>query len=109
MFNPGEIYLMELPSSDGHEQMGQRPCLIVSYIEANTVLVVPFTTNLSAIRYLSSVKIEASSLNGLSNTSVALVFQLRAIDVKRLIKKIGLLEEDYLSEISQIIIKKINI
>ncbi len=107
MFDVGDVCLMELPSSDGHEQTGQRPCLIISEMEANTLLVVPFTTNLRAIKYLSSIQIEPSSLNGLDNTSIALVFQLRAIDVKRLIKKIGVLEEEYLKDVKLILSKKI--
>jgi mRNA-degrading endonuclease toxin of MazEF toxin-antitoxin module len=30
MFDVGDVCLMELPLSDGHEQTGQRPCLIIS-------------------------------------------------------------------------------
>jgi mRNA interferase MazF len=107
MFNKGDVCLMELPSSNGHEQTGQRPCLIVSEIEANTILIIPFTTNLRATKYLNSIKIEPSSLNGLDNTSIALVFQIRAIDVKRLIKKLGTLEKEYLEDIKSILSIKI--
>lgn len=98
---------MELPSTDGHEQTGQRPCLIISTVEANTIIIIPFTTNLRALKYLSTTKIEPSSLNGLDITSIALIFQIRAIDIKRLVKKIGVLEEDYLKDIKSILSKKI--
>ena len=85
----GEIWLVEIPKTNGHEQSGLRPVIVFSSVEANTVFVLPFTTNLTALRFSHTVEIHPSSTNGLNATSVALVFQLRAIDSKRLTRKIG--------------------
>ncbi|HAO19591.1 MAG TPA: hypothetical protein DCQ37_03275 [Desulfobacteraceae bacterium] len=41
--------------------------------------------------------------NGLSGISVALVFQIRAIDSKRILRKIGDLESDILKKIGEMI------
>ncbi|MBS3176376.1 type II toxin-antitoxin system PemK/MazF family toxin [Candidatus Woesearchaeota archaeon] len=35
----GEIWLVELPSADGHEQIGTRPCIILAETEANIAIV----------------------------------------------------------------------
>jgi len=42
-----------------------------------------------------------SAENGLKRGSIALVFQLRAIDIKRLVNRIGILEKDYIGEIEK--------
>lgn len=42
-----------------------------------------------------------SDINGLEKDSVALIFQLQAIDKKRLLSKIGNLEKDYLDDINK--------
>lgn len=45
------------------------------------------------------MRIEPSPLNGLTLPSVAMVFQMRAIDRKRIIRKIGELEPEYLAQV----------
>ena len=47
------------------------------------------------------IKVKPSDKNCLTKDSVALIFQIRAIDNKRLIHKIGNLEDSYLKEINQ--------
>jgi mRNA interferase MazF len=44
------------------------------------ILCVPLTSQLDAIRFPGTVLVEADSQNGLRRASVALVFQLTAID-----------------------------
>ena len=53
--------------------------------------------HLSALRFPFTVRIEPSEQNGLTKPTVAMVFQLRAIDRKRIIRKIGELELQYLA------------
>jgi len=57
------------------------------------------------LRFLHTIEIKSSKINGLTSISVALVFQIRAIDKTRLKKKIGELEETKLKEMN-IILKK---
>lgn len=41
----GEIWLVDIPSSNGYEQSGLRPVIILVETEANISVVVPFTSN----------------------------------------------------------------
>lgn len=99
----GEVWNVELPSPEGHEQTGTRPALILSEPEANTVIIVPFTSNIQALRFLHTIEIEPTKENGLLELSIALVFQVRAIDKKRLKEKVGDLEQEKLREIDAIL------
>ena len=109
MMQKGEIWLVELPSADGHEQAGTRPVAVLAETEANIAIIVPFTSNLQALRFPSTIEVKPSKTNGLTAISVALVFQMRAIDKKRLKKKIGNAEESVLKEINAMLKNLLNI
>lgn len=94
----GDIWLVEIPQTNGHEQSGKRPVIIIT--ESNIAIIIPFTSNIQVLRFPHTIEVEPSKSNGLTMKSVALVFQIRAIDKKRLKSKIGGLES--------IIIMKIN-
>jgi mRNA interferase MazF len=53
------------------------------------VLVVPLTTARAAMRFAGTTLIRPKAENGLLQTSVALVFQLRVIDRRRVQEGIG--------------------
>jgi mRNA interferase MazF len=104
----GDIVLVKLPQpadEPGHEQVGTRPALVVqndaSGKSFSVVMIVPFTSNLNAQRFQHTILIEPSKENGLSVTSVLLVFQLRAIDKQRITKKIGRLENELMEKVNQ--------
>ncbi|MCG7849065.1 MAG: type II toxin-antitoxin system PemK/MazF family toxin [ANME-2 cluster archaeon] len=100
----GDIYLVEIPSSGGHEQAGQRPAIIVqvsSLERLPTVLIVPLTSKLRAADFPFTFIIEPDNLNNLNVVSVALVFQLRAIDKRRMKNKIGKIEQIKLELLKQ--------
>jgi len=103
--NVGDIYLVEIPASGGHEQQGVRPAIVVQTSEnidrVPTVLIVPFTTQIKAANFPFTFVVEPDSTNNLTSTSVALVFQLRAIDKKRLKSKIGNLNSDDMQILKQ--------
>lgn len=84
----GDIYWVELPDAGGREQTGRRPSIAVQTDRTAgllpTVMVVPFTTNLRALRFPYTLQIEPSPMNGLAQPSVLLVFQMRAVDLRRL-------------------------
>lgn len=63
-----------------------------------SVLVVPLTTNLDRARLAGTAMIEASE-NGLSQTSVALAFQMRAVPKTCLFERIRDLTEGELGEL----------
>lgn len=92
----GDIYLVEIPPSGGHEQAGLRPAIIVQVVDSEklpTVLIVPLTSKLKAADFPFTFLIEPDQLNNLDVASVALVFQLRAIDKRRLKSRIGKIEK----------------
>lgn len=101
----GDIYLVEIPASGGHEQQGARPAIVVQTSEnidrVPTVLIVPFTTQIKAANFPFTFVVEPDPANNLTSTSVALVFQLRAIDKKRLKSKLGSLNADYMQILKQ--------
>jgi mRNA interferase MazF len=57
------------------------------------LMVAPVTSNLATLRFAFSVRIEPSAENGLTTPSVVMVFQMRAIDKERIIRKIGRLSQ----------------
>jgi len=102
----GDILRVDLPTSPGnlmHEQVGSRPAIIVQTDPTDenlpTTVIIPLTSNLSALHYPHTIRIEPSKLNGLTLPSVLLVFQLRAIDKRRLGNKIGQLEQNYMQQV----------
>jgi len=103
--NIGDIYTVEIPVSDGHEQAGTRPAIVVQSPQFEnqlpTVLVVPLTSQLAAQSFPGTFLIQPDPENGLARTSVVLVFQLRAIDKRRLGRKIGYLSPLYLAQLRQ--------
>ena len=91
----GDLYIVELPSADGREQAGKRPAVVVHVNDMlPTVLIVPVTSKLKALNFPHTLRIEPTIENGLTVPSVLLVFQLRAIDKKRLLEQIGVLSSD---------------
>ena len=99
----GEIWSVEIPVSNGHEQSGLRPVIIFSEVEANIVIIIPLTSSLQALKYPNTIEVNPTYTNGLKTNSVALVFQLRAIDKKRMKNRIGTIENKLLEEINQMI------
>lgn len=86
----GDIYLIDLTSSFGREQHGFRPAVLMSPAVAGMIVVIPLTTNLEALRFPYTLSILGNSINNnLTQNSIALVFQLKSVDKKRVKKKIG--------------------
>ena len=105
----GEIWLVQLPSANGHEQTGTRPVIVLAETESNISVVVPFTSNMQALRFPHTLEVKPSKANGLTAISIALIFQVRAIDKKRLQEKIGEIENLKLQEMDVILRKLLQI
>lgn len=99
----GDILRVALPESDKREERGNRPAVAVQTDIAVTpmLMIVPITSSLGALRFPFTVRIEPSSANGLTLPSVAMVFQLRAIDRRRILCKIGELELEHMAQIDR--------
>jgi mRNA interferase MazF len=98
--NKGEIWIVKLPSSNGHEQYDKRPAILLADTDDDITIVTPFTSNTQALKFTNTLEITPNSENGLDQKSIALIFQTRAIDEKRLHNKIGKLKENNIQRIN---------
>lgn len=99
----GEIWLTSLPQQIGKEQLGERPALVIADTEVGLIIVIPLTSNLKLSKYQHTIKISPSKQNSLDKESIAHIFQLRSVDKRRLLYKIGNLENYYLEKIDKAI------
>lgn len=98
-----EIWYADLSPAKGSEQKGYRPVVIVSGNMLNTylqiVIACPLTTKVKA--YKGNLILNPDKLNGLANKSEVLTFHIRSISKSRMVKKIGCINNDQLTEIKQ--------
>ncbi|ODS35301.1 hypothetical protein BEH94_08780 [Candidatus Altiarchaeales archaeon WOR_SM1_SCG] len=99
----GEIRLVEIPTAGGHEQSGARPAIVLSELEAGIVIIIPFTSNAQALRFPHTIDVNPSVENGLKSRSIALVFQMRAIDKRRIKNRVGTIESKTMEKIDEMI------
>ncbi|PCI25683.1 transcription elongation factor GreAB [Candidatus Peregrinibacteria bacterium] len=96
-----DIYLVNLNPSQGNEQSGTRPVVIISGDTMNTHLGVciacPLSTKVK--NFASCIILKQNKINNLSSDSEVITFQVRSISKKRFIKKIGEITTDELEEI----------
>ncbi len=92
----GEVWRVRLPSVPGHTQAGIRPAVIVQEEQATlllpTVIIVPFTSTRATLRFPGTLAIQPDGQNGVTAPSVALVFQLTAIDKTNCLQLLGILD-----------------
>ena len=106
----GDILSIDLgnpPGGSGREQSGIRPAIAISLGDADQsnpmITVVPLTGSTSATRFPHTLRISPTQQNGLSVESVAMVFQIRSIDKRRVRSTRGHLEHEILSDIELLI------
>lgn len=90
----GDVYQANLDPTEGSEQAGKRPVLIVSRDGINrsspVIVIVPLTKFLSRKKiYPSHHLLKASAENGLKTDSIVKCEQIRAIAKSRLSNKLG--------------------
>jgi mRNA interferase MazF len=88
----GEIWLVDLEDSKGHEQQGIRPAIVVG-LANSMIIVVPLTTNLKSARFSYTHSLSPTSQNGLDSVSIAMVFQISTLDPVRLRRRLGSVNE----------------
>jgi mRNA interferase MazF len=103
MMRRGDVWQVDIPFTPGHAQAGKRPAVIVQddpFIAVlPTVLIVPFNGSRSATRFPGTVIVQPDAQNGLTVPSVALLFQLRALDRRYCLYRQGVLAEATLDQI----------
>jgi mRNA interferase MazF len=90
----GDIWLVDLSDAKGHEQRGVRPAIVIGGANG-LVLVVPLTGSVSSARFSHTHTISPDPHNGLDAESVALVFQIVALDRERFQHRIGTVGEPH--------------
>lgn len=98
----GEVWLIDLPDGQGHEQKGTRPALVMGTTNGLTIAI-PITTNTNLAKFSHVLVIEPSSENGLTETSIAIIYQIRALDDARFKKKIGWIPKEQRAAINQLL------
>ena len=102
----GDVYQANLDPTEGSEQAGKRPVLIVSRDGINrsspVVIIVPLTKFLARKKiYPSHYIVKASSDNGLNTDSIVKCEQIRAIAKSRLSSKLGKINAEDLAKIDR--------
>ena len=101
----GDIVVVRLSPTEGSEQRGTRPCLVVQNDVGNqnapTTIVVPFTTSYEDELYPFEVLVEAEEC-ALKEDSVALCSQIRTVSIEhRIEERIGSVSSERMDEIDQ--------
>ncbi len=96
-----EIYLVALNPTVGSEIQKTQPCIVISPDEINilrTIIIAPLTSK--GFNFIFRPKIKFQNKEGL-----VLLDQIRTVDKKRLIKKIGKIDENKTKEIADTLVE----
>jgi mRNA interferase MazF len=101
----GEVWWADFGIPFGSEPGFKRPVLVIQDDDFNrsnisTIVIVPFTTNLTLADAPGNVFLEAID-SGLTKDSVLVTSQITAIDKKRLIERVSRVENRYFGEIEE--------
>lgn len=95
-----DIYLVNLDPTIGSEIQKTRPCLIISPDEMNrniqTIIIAPMTTK--SHNYPTRVKVTFEK-----KTGWIVLDQIRALDMRRLVKNLGRVSDDTIIKIKAVI------
>jgi len=99
----GDVVVVELDPTQGSEQRGTRPCLVVQNDVGNenapTTIVAPFTTSFGEQLYPFEVLVESSE-SPLREDSVVVCSQLRTISVEHRVREnLGSVPEPRLDDV----------
>jgi mRNA interferase MazF len=95
-----DVYLINLDPTIGHEIQKTRPCVILSPDEMNesigTLIIAPMTTK--SHNYPSRIELKFKGKKGW-----IVLDQIRTIDKRRIVKKVGRIEEREIKKVKNII------
>ncbi|MAG16180.1 PemK family transcriptional regulator [Candidatus Woesearchaeota archaeon] len=102
----GDIWLVNLDPTIGHEIKKSRPGVIIQNDLGNkysqVTIVAPVTSQKTEKVYPFEVLL-MNRISGLDKSSKVLLNQIRAIDKKRLVKRLGKVDEEILNRINEAI------
>jgi mRNA interferase MazF len=97
-FSVGEVLLLDLDPTKGHEQKKTRPCMVINvHPRLDLITVFPIT---DAAGKSGKVFVEIKDIKsaGLTKQSVIDTYQIRTLSTGRVIKKMGAVSENEISE-----------
>jgi len=101
----GDVYLVNLDPTLGSEIKKTRPAVIIQNDVGNqyspVTIIAPITSGEETV-YPVEVLVEAPE-GGLSNNSLVLLNQIRAVDKRRLVKRLGTLKPETLRQVDRAI------
>ena len=101
----GDVYLVNLDPTIGSEIKKTRPAVIIQNDVGNqyspVTIIAPITSGDKAI-YPVEVEIK-SPVGGLANDSLILLNQIRTVDQRRLVKRLGQIDKNTMRKIDQAI------
>ena len=102
----GEIFLTALDPALGHEVKKTRPTLVIQNDVTNrygmTTIVAAITSKVSIPPYPNEVVVQPRT-TGLAVTSTVRLDQIRTVDRRRLLKKLGRADEDIMRRVDEAI------
>ncbi len=104
----GEIYIADLTASEGCEQSGVRPVLVIQNDKGNahapTVIIAPISSRMHKAAFPTHVVLEE-----MQRPSFAALEQIRTIDKRRLIKHVGRIDDATQSKVNRAILVSLGI
>ncbi len=101
----GDLYLVNFDPTRGAEIRKTRPALVVQNDIANRsspiTIVAAITSTFGEARYPTEVLIAPKGRTGLSVDSVVLLNQLRSVDKRRLVKRLGKTSTETLTQVDR--------
>lgn len=96
-----EIWFADLDPTQGKEQSGLRPVLIISgnLMNKNSDLLIVYPLSTKIKSFPSTVLISKTLQNDLTHDSEVLTFQIRVISKTRLVRQVGKITETELKQI----------
>ena len=90
------IYSVDLGMPFGSEQGQVRSAVAVKLVNGICIIIPMTKTLLNLERFSYTSRIKSDNKNNLNSDGVALVFQIRAIDLRRIGSEIGVLDQTYI-------------
>jgi mRNA interferase MazF len=101
----GEIYLVEFDPARGHEIQKTRPAVVIQNDIGNkhspVTIVAAVTSKLSPTPYPVEVVVPPTKANGLAVPSSVQLGQIRSMDKRRLLKRIGTLDAATMRKVNE--------
>jgi mRNA interferase MazF len=96
----GEVHLVSLDPTHGHEMKKTRPCLVVSPDEMNrtlaTIIIAPMTTKGRSLPMRVPVTFQ-------KQTGLVVLDQIRTVDRNRLVKRLGKVSDATLTKVLDVL------